>query len=125
MCIKCDTIYMRWYFVKNETKSELIHIRIEPEIKHKSEQIFKRLGVNTSYAVSIFLSQVILKEGFPFEIQLPKQNNNEYVALAKIIESTAGSGKISSKNNNILNLFATGQIDYETAVFAIKRSFSE
>ena len=114
-----------WYFVKNESKSELIHIRIEPEIKHKSEQIFKRLGVNTSYAVSMFLSQVILKEGFPFEIQLPKQNNNEYVALAKIIESTAGSGKINSKNNNILNLFATGQIDYETAVFAIKRSFSE
>ena len=111
--------------MKNESKSELIHIRIEPEIKHKSEQIFKRLGVNTSYAVSMFLSQVILKEGFPFDIQLPKQNNNEYVALAKIIESTAGSGKINSKNNNILNLFATGQIDYETAVFAIKRSFSE
>ena len=63
--------------MKNESKSELIHIRIEPEIKHKSEQIFKRLGVNTSYAVSMFLSQVILKEGFPFEIQLPKQNNNE------------------------------------------------
>ena len=67
----------------------------------------------------------ILKEGFPFEIQLPKQNNNEYVSLAKIIESTAGSGKINSKNNNILNLYATGQIDYETAVFAIKRSFNE
>ena len=110
--------------MKNESKSELIHIRIEPEIKHKSEQIFKRFGVNTSYAVSMFLSQVILNEGFPFEIQLPK-HNNEYVALAKIIESTAGSGKISSKNKNILNLFATGQIDYETAVFAIKRSFSE
>ena len=41
--------------MKNESKSELIHIRIEPEIKHKSEQIFKRLGVNTSYAVLMFL----------------------------------------------------------------------
>ena len=88
MCIKCDTTFAGGCFVKNESKSELIHIRIEPEIKNKSEQIFKRLGVNTSYAVSKFLSQVILKEGFPFELQLPKQNNNEYVALAKIIEST-------------------------------------
>ena len=125
MYIKCDTIYMRWYLVKSKNKSEIIHIRIEPEIKNKSEQIFKKLGVNTSYAVSMFLSQVILKEGFPFEIELPKQNNNEYTTLAKIIESTAGNGEISSKNNNILNLFASGQIDYETAVFAIKRSFTE
>ena len=109
--------------MKKDNKSELIHIRIEPEIKNKSEVIFKRLGVNTSYAVSMFLQQVILRGGFPFEIQLPKENSNEYIALAKIIESTAGNGKINAKNINILNLFASGQIDYETAVFAIKRSF--
>lgn len=111
--------------MKNENKSELIHIRIEPEIKSKSEKIFKKLGVNTSYAVSMFLSQVILKGGFPFEIQLPKNKDAEYAMLAKIIESTAGCGEVSQKNNTILNLFASGQIDYETAVFAIKRSFIE
>lgn len=108
---------------KSIHKTELIHIRIEPEIKEKSEDIFKRLGVNTSYAVSMFLNQVILRGGFPFEIDLPKNNNLEYTNLAMIIESTAGNGKVSEKNQNILNLYSTGQIDYETAVFAIKRSF--
>lgn len=106
-----------------ENKTDLIHIRIEPEVKEKSEIIFKKLGVNTSYAVSMFLNQVILRGGFPFEIQIPKVDDNEYQALARIIESTAGNGKISEKNKNILNLYASGQIDYETAVFAIKRSF--
>ena len=43
-----------------ENKNELIHIRIEPSIKDKSEDIFKRLGINISYAVSLFLNQVIL-----------------------------------------------------------------
>ena len=45
---------------KSINKTELIHIRIEPEVKVQSENIFKRLGVNTSYAVSMFLNQVIL-----------------------------------------------------------------
>ncbi len=111
--------------MKNENKSELIHIRIEPEIKNKSEKIFKKLGITTSNAVSMFLSQVILKDGFPFEIQLPTNNDSDYVKLAKILESTGGRGQISQRNNNILNLYATGQIDYETALFAIKRSFIE
>lgn len=117
-------IQYKWVIdMKKENKTDLIHIRIEPYVKEKSEDIFKRLGINTSYAVSMFLNQVILKGGFPFEIQLPKVNKNEYQELAKIIESTAGNGSLNSKNKNILNLYATGQIDYETAVFAIKRSF--
>ena len=109
---------------KKENKTELIHVRIEPDIKEKSEYIFKKLGVSTSYAVSMFLNQVILRGGFPFEIQLPIINENEYLKLAQIIESTDGNGKINKKNANILNLYATGQSDFETAVFAIQRNFN-
>ena len=71
-----------------ENKNELIHIRIEPSIKDKSEDIFKRLGINMSYAVSLFLNQVILKNGFPFAVELPKRNENEIETLARIIENT-------------------------------------
>ena len=123
MYIKCDTILSGDTMERKETKTDLIHIRIEPDVKEKSELIFKKLGVNTSYAVSMFLNQVILKGGFPFEIQLPIVDDKQYQELASIIESTAGNGQVSSKNKTILNLFVTGQIDYETAVYAIKRSF--
>lgn len=47
----------------------------------------------------------------------------EIGSLAKIIESTGGNGKVSEKNQKIIHLFSTGEIDYETAVYAIKRSF--
>ena len=111
MCIKCDTL----------VKSELIHIRISPETKKGSEEVFEKLGVNMSYAVSMFLNQVIMRNGFPFEIEVTEGITEEEL-LAKAIESTGGNGKVSSKNQRILHLFSTNQIDYETALFAIKRN---
>lgn len=109
--------------MSKENKNELIHIRIEPTVKEKSEEIFQKLGINMSYAISLFLNQVILKNGFPFNVELPQVKETEVEALAKIIESTGGNGEASEKNQKIIHLFATGDIDYETAVFAIKRSF--
>ena len=109
-------------YMSKENKSELIHIRIEPTVKEKSEDIFNKLGINMSYAVSLFLNQVILKNGFPFNVELPNVNETEIESLARIIESTGGNGKVSEKNQKIIHLFAIGDIDYETAVFAIKRN---
>ena len=106
-----------------EVKNDLIHIRIEHSVKEKTEDIFNRLGINMSYAVSLFLNQVILHDGFPFEIEIPKNYSKQALELARIIESTGGKGKISDKNKRILDLFSNGDIDYETALFAIKRSF--
>ena len=109
--------------MSKENKNELIHIRIEPTVKEKAENIFNKLGINMSYAVSLFLNQVILKNGFPFNVELPKVNETELESLAKIIESTGGNGAVSEKNQKIIHLYSLGAIDYETAVFAIKRSF--
>ena len=109
--------------MSKENKNELIHIRIEPTVKEKSEAIFNKLGINMSYAVSLFLNQVIIKNGFPFKVELPKVKETELESLAKIIESTGGNGEVSEKNQKIIHLYCLGDIDYETAVFAIKRSF--
>ena len=62
MCIKCDTIFLEMIDMSKENKNELIHIRIEPTVKEKSEIIFNKLGINMSYAISLFLNQVILKK---------------------------------------------------------------
>ena len=111
MCINRDTM----------VKSELIHVRISPDTKKKSEAVFEKLGVNMSYAVSMFLSQVIMRNGFPFEIEVTEGATEEEL-LARAIESTGGNGEVSAKNQKILHLFSTNQIDYETAIFAIKRN---
>ena len=105
------------------TKTELIHVRIDPSVKEQSECILNRLGVNMSYAVSMFLNQLILRNGFPFAVEIPGEKDR-LEELAAIMESTGGNGTVSVPNQRILHLYATGQIDYETAVFAIKRNLN-
>lgn len=52
-----------------------INIKVDDDIKIKSEQIFKELGLSTSSAINIFLKKVINCNGIPFELKL---NNDVY-----------------------------------------------
>lgn len=106
---------------KKEKKTDLMHIRIEPSVKKEAEEIFRKLGLSASYAVSMFLNQVIMRKGLPFEALIPEDETEEE-ALARIIESTGGNGEVDEKNKKIIHLYAQGDIDYETAAFAIRRN---
>lgn len=101
-------------------KSEVMHIRIEPDVKKKSEAIFERLGINATQAFSIFLNKVIEENGIPFDVKINESRIND---LASMFSSLGGKSKVSKEREAIINLFASGKIDYETACFAIERSF--
>lgn len=53
--------------------SELISLRIKPELRKESDLIFKELGINRTEAFNMFLSQVVLKRGLPFDVKIPKK----------------------------------------------------
>ena len=46
-----------------------IQIRVEDELKSKSDALFKDLGTDTTTAIRMFLTQAIEANGFPFEIK--------------------------------------------------------
>lgn len=118
MCIKSNT--QRGLKM---AKTDLIHIRINPETKLAAEKVFERLGINTSYAVSLFLNQVIMRDGLPFSVEIYRNDEQTEAELfASSIDSTDGKGVISRANQTILHLYANGDIDYETALFALKRN---
>lgn len=50
-----------------------IYIRVEPEVKKQAEQVLEQLGIPMSNAVNMFLKQVVLQRGIPFEIKLPER----------------------------------------------------
>ncbi len=50
-----------------------IYIRVEPDIKQEAENILKELGIPMSNAVGMFLRQVILQNGIPFDMKLPSK----------------------------------------------------
>lgn len=104
-------------------KTETLHVRLSPTIKSEAEDILKELGLNMSYAVSIFLKQVILKRKIPFDIELKSgEALKREEELAFAINSTGGK-EISPELKRIIHLYANGDIDYETACFAINRHF--
>jgi DNA-damage-inducible protein J len=76
-------------------KSAVIQTRIDPVIKNKAQTIFNQLNISMSEAISIFLTQVTLKRGIPFEITLP----NDMTANT-LIKSENGKNlhKVSSVN---------------------------
>ena len=49
--------------------SSTIQIRVDDELKQKSDSLFKELGTDTTSAVRMFLTQAVATGGFPFEIR--------------------------------------------------------
>ena len=99
-------------------KSTVVHTRISPETKQECDSIFEKLGITTSYAISMFLNQVKLKKGIPFDIVLPEKENLVEFAINV---SSVDAGEPSEKAKQIMRLYNDGIIDFETAEFAIMR----
>lgn len=69
-------------------KTATITARVEPELKRNAECVLDRLGVNTTGAITMFLSQVVLRRGLPFEVRIPNAATRRALA-----ELEAGGGE--------------------------------
>ena len=64
-------------------KTETINARVEPALKASAEKVFRALGLNTTDAISLFLAQVVLNQGIPFEVKIPNEATRKAVQEAK------------------------------------------
>ncbi len=55
------------------SKTETIRARVEPELKDKAENVFRKLGLTTTQAITLFYKQVELRNGLPFEVAIPNK----------------------------------------------------
>jgi DNA-damage-inducible protein J len=62
---------------RQRAKTEMIHARIDPQLKKSADRIFSRIGISTTEAIRLFLRQVELHRGLPFPVSIP---NEETVA---------------------------------------------
>ena len=49
--------------------SRSIQIRVEDDLKKKSDLLFKELGTDTTSAIRMFLTQAVANNGFPFALK--------------------------------------------------------
>ena len=52
-----------------------IQVRVDDELKSKSDALFKDLGTDTTTAIRMFLTQAVATNGFPFEIKRQTESN--------------------------------------------------
>jgi DNA-damage-inducible protein J len=55
------------------TKTAMITTRVEPALKADAEKVLSRLGISTTEAINLFLSQVRLRKGLPFDVKIPNK----------------------------------------------------
>lgn len=71
-------------------------IRIEENTKKQAVELLEGLGLNLSDAVNIFLRQVILRKGIPFDVAYPE---DVLEFKSEVIEAMEEAKRISRDSN--------------------------
>lgn len=74
----------------------LIQVETEETVKKQAEEILEGLGISLSDAVNMFLRQVILQKGIPFEVKYPE---NKPELKPEVIEAMEEAIRISRDPN--------------------------
>ena len=64
-------------------KTAMISARIDPELKHGAEKVFRELGLTATQAITLFYKQVELERGLPFAVRVPNAVTVEALEQAR------------------------------------------
>ena len=59
---------------RTASRTANVYTRVDPETKEQAEAILNQLGIPMSNAIGMFLKQVVLHRGIPFDMRLRLQN---------------------------------------------------
>lgn len=74
-------------------KSAMIRARVDPVLKDEVEDLFEKLGLSTTQAITLFYQQVRLNQGLPFEVRIPNA-----VTRRTFAETDAGENFVRAEN---------------------------
>ena len=100
-------------------KTETVHTRVTHDIKQQADEIFTKLGLTTSQAITLFLTATVNKNGFPFELTLTSKEDEDLIFATSI--ATVDGAEPSERAKELFRLYKRGVIDLDTAKYVIKR----
>jgi len=68
-------------------KTTDVRSRIEPEIKDRAAEVLASCGLNLSDAIRLFLRQVVVQEGLPFEVKVPNAKTRAAMQEARAMRT--------------------------------------
>lgn len=81
--------------------TSLLQVRVEDSLKDQAAQVFENLGIDTSTAVRMFLKRVVMENGIPFRMTLPKEPYNAERGFRAMVEISEGSEKNGVSNMSL------------------------
>ena len=60
-----------------------IQVRVDDELKTKSDNLFRELGTDTTTAIRMFLTQAVMNNGFPFELKRKDTKSSPYIPMTE------------------------------------------
>ena len=64
-------------------KTTTVQARIDPVLKQDAEKVLAEIGLNSTAAITMFYSQIKLRQGLPFEARIPNAQTREAMAEAR------------------------------------------
>ena len=74
-------------------KTTTVRARVESKLKDDAEAVLQKLGLTTSQAIIIYLKQITLYKGIPFEIKIPNEKT------LKALEDTKRKSNLETFKN--------------------------
>ena len=56
-------------------------VRLDSDLKKRSEAIYGELGINLTTAINVFLRKSLTVGGFPFDVRIDERNRETTLAL--------------------------------------------
>ena len=82
--------------------SSTIQIRVDDDLKAKSDNLFKELGTDTTSAIRMFLTQAVMNNGFPFEIKKKTETPYSPLSEEELLQKLEIS-RLHAKQGNLKN----------------------
>ena len=76
------------------------NFRIDADLSNQASKLLEGLGLSMSQAISMFLRQVVLQQGLPFEVKYPKRSGELWDAIeeAKQLEADPKTKRYTDMN---------------------------
>ena len=66
----CAVSQIHYFWVMKEA----VRARVEQSLKAEAESVFECLGISTTEAIRMFLTQVKMRRGLPFAVEIPSDS---------------------------------------------------
>lgn len=75
------------------SRTATVRARLEPDLKADVEKLLHQLGISTTEAITMFYSQIRLRRGLPFPVEIPNETT------LKTFKATDKGDEVNSYDN--------------------------